>query len=168
MSRQGNIRAERLLRLYREDRAKVSAQGGSLPEREVAKLPRLGAGGTASPSGPVGCDANGALQPTGDFVLARRTDPMSSHRAARAIVKSGARKRQADAVLEALRCYDGSTTRELAELAGLDRYMVGRRMPELAREGRVKRVEFFDGRDCRWYVVQPVVEIRNPLLSGDG
>lgn len=105
------------------------------------------------------------LEPTVDFVLARRTDPMSSHRAAQAIVKSGARKRQADAVLEALRSFDGSTTRELAELAGLDRYMVGRRMPELAREGRVKRVEFFDGRDCRWYVVQPVVEIRHPALA---
>lgn len=99
--------------------------------------------------------------------LARRTDPPSSHRAAEAITRSGQRAAQKLAVLQALQRFDGSTSRELSELAGLDRYAVARRLPELERDGRVKRITHADRGDTRWYVMRRWQEIRNPLLCSE-
>jgi len=79
--------------------------------------------------------------------LARAGDPVSSHEAARAIVSSGNRAAQAAEVLAALRRFGKSTSRGLAEASGLDRHLVARRLPELEREGRVRRTEQIM---CRW------------------
>jgi DNA-binding MarR family transcriptional regulator len=70
---------------------------------------------------------------------ARRTDPASSHVAAREITRSGLRAAQAEQVSLALTLWPGHTSRELASRAHLDRHMVARRLPELERAGTVKR-----------------------------
>ena len=83
---------------------------------------------------------------------ARATDPASSHRAAMAITLSGKAGRQQAEILEALKRYDGSTSRELAELSGLSLHVIGRRMPELERKGLIRRVAC-EGQDLRCFVV---------------
>jgi len=78
-----------------------------------------------------------------DTPAARSTDPLSSHAAADAVTESGARRRQKYAVAAALDAHGGAgiTTRELAAAAGMDRYMVGRRMKECERAGLAQRGE---------------------------
>jgi hypothetical protein len=75
------------------------------------------------------------------FPRARATDARSSHAAAAEIERNGIDKLQANAVLAAMRRYDNVTSMELASLAGLDRYACARRLPEMARDGLVVRVE---------------------------
>ncbi len=70
---------------------------------------------------------------------ARNTDPASSHAAAERITRSGKRASQQDQVRACVLAYPGSTSAELAHLAGLDRYMVARRLPECAVAGSVAR-----------------------------
>lgn len=65
------------------------------------------------------------------FARARSTDASSSHQAAAELEASGRGRLQAERVLSALRKYPNSTSRELADFAGLDRYEVARRLPEL-------------------------------------
>lgn len=62
---------------------------------------------------------------------ARSTDPGTSHAAAEAVTKSGVRAHQQRQVLAALREWPGRTSAELASNAGMDRYAVARRLPEL-------------------------------------
>ena len=94
-----------------------------------------------------------ARQPSFDFTpdapRARRSDPLSSHRAADAIAPhlSGQRR----AVWEALKRHPGRSSKELAEVSGLDRYLIARRLPELEQFGLVERVGS-DSRDVRWFV----------------
>lgn len=64
---------------------------------------------------------------------ARATDPESSHIAARAIVKSGEIGRQQTQVLELVRQSPGSTSHELSDGNAALRYVIARRLPELAR-----------------------------------
>jgi predicted transcriptional regulator len=66
-----------------------------------------------------------------DTPRSRHSDPDTSHQAAEQIRKSGALGRQQRAVLEAVRANPGKTAVELARLAGMDRYAVSRRLPEL-------------------------------------
>lgn len=68
---------------------------------------------------------------------ARNTDPETSHEAARHMVDSGARRAQQQRVAAAVRKHPGLTSRELAEVAGMDRHMVARRLPELEGDGIV-------------------------------
>lgn len=70
---------------------------------------------------------------------ARTTDPESSHEADRHMDASGKRECQQRAVLEAVRANSGLTSKHLAQRTGLDRHMVGRRLPELERDGLVRR-----------------------------
>ena len=79
--------------------------------------------------------------------LARATDPGTSHEAALELVRTGAQGRQKAAVLEALRrAREPVTSAELAQAAGLDRYMVARRLPDLLRDQGVDQGE---ARACR-------------------
>lgn len=71
---------------------------------------------------------------------ARAHDPVTSHEAGEAVRDSGCREEQQRQVLAALRAHPGVTSDELAHLAGLDRYMVGRRLPELRDERQVVEV----------------------------
>lgn len=89
------------------------------------------------------CDLFGQDVPRGLF---RRTDPQTSRIAASRLVESGALGRQAQAVLEAVQANPGSTAVEIAQRAGIDRYAVSRRLPELQRKGKVRRGP---PRDCR-------------------
>lgn len=76
-----------------------------------------------------------------DSPMARTTDPISSHLAADEVKQSGARAKQARAVLVGLRKYPGLTSRELSLAMGADRVMVARRLPDLADAGEVERGE---------------------------
>lgn len=70
---------------------------------------------------------------------ARSSDPVTSHEAAAASVKSGSRDSQLTAVLAAVKMFPSSTSAELARNAKLDRHMVARRLPELETLGYVER-----------------------------
>ena len=79
--------------------------------------------------------------------LARSTDPESSRLAADAVTASGARASQKRAILAALSTQtEPLTSLELAHAMGMDRYIVARRLPDLARDGRVERAPM---RECR-------------------
>lgn len=69
---------------------------------------------------------------------ARNTDPPTSHEAAEQHTASGKRAQQRDAVARALieHGQGGVTSDELAEAAGMDRYLVARRLPELLTRNR--------------------------------
>lgn len=71
--------------------------------------------------------------------MARRTDPATSHEAARAHVASGATVKQRTAVLAAVRAAPGLTSDELAAEMGVSRYLTARRCPELERLGLIQR-----------------------------
>lgn len=71
-------------------------------------------------------------QPIADRPRARRSDPQTSRQAAERI-KPKLRAQQ-ETVLAAIRRWPGSTAVELANAAGLDRYVVSRRLPELVPE----------------------------------
>lgn len=71
--------------------------------------------------------------------LARSGDPVTSKLAARELVDSGRLTAQQTEVLEALQRFPGSTSAELAEAAGIDRYRVARRLPDLERLGRAAK-----------------------------
>lgn len=60
---------------------------------------------------------------------ARLTDPLGSHEAAADV--QARRDNEMAQVLEALRKWPSSTSRELAKRSGLDRYLVARRLPDL-------------------------------------
>jgi hypothetical protein len=78
-----------------------------------------------------------------------RQDPLSSYRAGDRVLHSGKLKGQMKAVLDALRRHPNSTSAELAQLAGLDRYMVARRLPALAAKGLTIRSKERLCRACR-------------------
>lgn len=71
--------------------------------------------------------------------LARRTDPESSHIAARSMVASGALSDQQRISVALVRAYPNHTSDELAALGTLDRYQLARRLPEVERLGFVER-----------------------------
>lgn len=77
---------------------------------------------------------------------ARSTDPETSHLAAEENTLSGRRAVQQHAVLAAVMSHPGLTSRELAQAAGMDRYVVARRLPELEA---AKRVHKGEARECR-------------------
>ncbi len=68
---------------------------------------------------------------------ARRSDPESSHIAAREHHRSGATAHQQRQTIAAVRQWPGSTSRELAQHAQMDRYALARRLPECERDGAV-------------------------------
>ena len=70
--------------------------------------------------------------------LFHRNDPGTSREAAEELVKSGKLNRQERDVFDALLLYPGQTSKELARLSGLDRYIVARRLPGLRLKGYAK------------------------------
>lgn len=73
--------------------------------------------------------------------LARKTDPSTSHDAAREHKESGNADRSAAKVLDAVNRFPGLTAVELAERAGLDRYEVSRRLSDLRGKQLVRNGE---------------------------
>ncbi len=70
---------------------------------------------------------------------AKSGDPETSHLAADAVTKSGARQAQVVRVVAMVQETNGLTSRELASKHGEDRYMVGRRMSEAETAREVER-----------------------------
>jgi hypothetical protein len=82
--------------------------------------------------------------------MARLTDHDSSHAAADRMQESGCARAQRDLVLALVRRYPGSTSLQLAELGRIDRYIPGRRLSELKKEGRVEAVKP-EGKEIQWF-----------------
>jgi hypothetical protein len=84
----------------------------------------------------------GRAKPAEEFMSmrARNSDPSSSHDSAAHVAKKGIARRQCEAVLAALKLRPGRTSNELADEAGLDRYVVARRLPELRGRGLVEHI----------------------------
>lgn len=96
-----------------------------------------------------------AGKPLADKPRARKSDPATSHAAAaRVAPKLRAQQQQ---VLIALRLWPGSTAVELAKAAGLDRYLVSRRLPELVpefvRRGKPRICSVAGTPQTTWYPV---------------
>ena len=76
-------------------------------------------------------------------MLARNTDPVSSHEAADDVQASGKQAKQKQSVLNALKSHTDehgpATSAELARLFNMDRYMVARRLPDLEKDWTVVR-----------------------------
>lgn len=71
--------------------------------------------------------------------ISRATDPHSSHDAEIHLNKSGVRARQQNIVLKVIEEYPNLTSLELAVKANMCRYMLARRLPELAGVGKLHR-----------------------------
>lgn len=82
---------------------------------------------------------------------ARATDPSSSHAAADELERSGRADRQLDQVQRLVRRYPGRTSKMLATMGRVDRYMVARRLSELERQGRVRRRDAGGGAQLTWW-----------------
>ena len=80
--------------------------------------------------------------------LFRLHDPPASARAAARLVRTDRLRTQKMQVLRAVREHPGLTTRQLADVTGLDRYDVARRMKSLVADGRVERTAGEDGLLC--------------------
>ncbi len=83
----------------------------------------------------------------------RSTDNAASYRAEERITKSGKRAADQWIVREAVSRYPGMTSKELAQITGLCRYMLGRRLPELLPV-HVTRLNSPQG--WRWYAKELV------------
>jgi hypothetical protein len=72
-------------------------------------------------------------------MLARNTDPKTSHLAAADIVANGTRDAHQAEVLRLVTENPGSTFRELAQYSYLDCHQIGRRLKEVEQQGHIKR-----------------------------
>jgi CRP-like cAMP-binding protein len=70
---------------------------------------------------------------------ARAGDPAGSQEAAVEMVASGKMRQQQSIALEAVRSHPGCTSFEMTAYCALDRYQLARRLPELERQGLVRR-----------------------------
>lgn len=61
---------------------------------------------------------------------ARRSDPITSHLADKNITLDGTKATQINQVYKAVKQFRCCTSRELSEITGLDRHMVGKRLSE--------------------------------------
>ncbi len=82
----------------------------------------------------------------------------TSIEAAQRITDSGVRGRQHREVLELVTGYPKCTSRELAKIGQMDRYVVARRLPELERAGLVRKCGaricgIGDGRAVTWEAI---------------
>lgn len=86
----------------------------------------------------------------------RATDPAPSHEAEREINDTGLRGRQQRLVRSLVQRYPGRTSRELARCAGIDRYMVARRLPEIepahVKKGEARRCEIGGRNASTWWL----------------
>jgi predicted ArsR family transcriptional regulator len=83
--------------------------------------------------------------------LARNTDPMTSHKAAHFVTRSGIRKSQKDLVLDFVRHNPLLTSKEIAKGLDLCPFAVARRLPDLESDGLVVKAGYrtvINGRDC--------------------
>ena len=72
---------------------------------------------------------------------ARKSDPQTSHEAAKQVTDSGAASAQREQCLAAVKLAQGMTAAELTKIIGCERHMPSRRLPELRRAGLVTSPE---------------------------
>lgn len=103
-------------------------------------------------------ELNEPLQPWQGGAKARRTDPQSSHDAAKRQDASGLTASHEALVLELVREFPGRTSKQLSEKTELDRHEVARRLSGLKnRKPSLVRADVPEGGgELRWYWVQPV------------
>lgn len=92
--------------------------------------------------------------------LARNTDISTSHDAAEFVKSSGLQKDQQAQAAAAVKLHPGVTSMQLSKITGLDRHMLGRRLPELLKAEQVWRGPNVpcpvSGRSaCTWWPVAP-------------
>ena len=90
------------------------------------------------------------------FPASRRTDPQTSFLAEKELNDTGSRSLQARQVLEVLMRNEGRTSRELAWIGEMDRYLVARRLPDLekvglARKGPARRCDQSGRKSVTWW-----------------
>lgn len=103
--------------------------------------------------------AEAVQAPPVETPAARATDPVSSVEAAEQVTTSGVRFDQQRRALAAVRAFPGRTSHELAEAAGIDRYELARRLPEVRTAGLV-----FNPID-ESLPADPLTGASNPLLK---
>ena len=64
--------------------------------------------------------------------VSRNTNPLSSKLAEQEINRTGLRNRQQEVVFQAVRKFPKHTSKELCAITGIDRYTLGRRLPEIS------------------------------------
>lgn len=79
-------------------------------------------------------------------LASRKTDPSTSHQAARDVEASGRAKTQREACLAEVVRNPGQTAAEIAAALGIERHVPSRRLPELRAAGLVSNGE---ARRCR-------------------
>lgn len=84
-----------------------------------------------------------------DRPLAHRADPLTSFAAGERFERTGRLRGQMLLVLLGLRKWSGKTSAELAQLTGLDRHAVARRLPNLASRGLAERGPERECRICK-------------------
>lgn len=72
--------------------------------------------------------------------LARRSDPSTSHEAARRVREFGAG--HAAIILECLKIHGALTPEQIGKRIGMDAYSIRKRLPELERAGKAKPTGF--------------------------
>ena len=77
---------------------------------------------------------------------------LSSQRAEEDLKRSGVLKGQLLLTLQAMNQHPGKSTKQVAELTGLDRHMLGRRAGELEKL-RLARRESVGSADAIWYAI---------------
>lgn len=70
---------------------------------------------------------------------ARRRDPSTSHLAALEVTESGRASEQAAVVLDVVSRYPGLCSVEMTGYCDLERHQIARRLPELERDGLVRK-----------------------------
>jgi predicted HTH transcriptional regulator len=95
------------------------------------------------------------VQPSFNFEAprSRRNDPASSRRAAEQLQKSGAADSQRQICFELVKKFPGRSSKELAQLSGLDRHMIAKRLPELRDKFKTVRVTQTGKEDQKWWAV---------------
>lgn len=76
-----------------------------------------------------------------DAPASRLTDPISSEEAAKQHLMDKRMETQCLKVLDLVLRYPGKTSLELADISGMDRYIVARRLPQLEHGGMVRKGE---------------------------
>lgn len=89
------------------------------------------------------------MEPTDPNKLARTDGPDTSREAAEGHVNSGDNVAQKQLILAAVRRTPGGTVDEIAEAVGMLQHKVGKRLPDLEKDGLVRKGEPRPGRISR-------------------
>ena len=98
----------------------------------------------------------------GPHALARKSNHDSSKLAARRVERSGQAQTQRRECYEAVVRWPGRSSRQLSQLSGISRYVMGRRLPELADTSKYVdgnapiRRDAQRGMEIRWWVRRPL------------